>query len=101
MILVVHILKDHFVEFTRISKLQSHFSVLVFTKIVVYLIGEIDHLLIDFDAYEHVVVIEHLGEELSRSHAHLDNGYLVIVLLDVTEHFLEKCDFIQEELAHA
>lgn len=66
-----------------------------------YLIGEIDHLLIDLYAYEHVVVIEHLGEELSCSHAHLDNGYLFIVLLDVGEHFLEKCDFILEELAHA
>lgn len=99
-ILAVDVFSDHFVQFTGIAKLKPNFSVLVFAQVAMNLVCEVDHLLTDFDADEHVVVVDNFREKLSGTHAHLDYGYFVVVFLDVNKYLLEKSHFLLEQFAH-
>ena len=83
MIFVVDVFLDHFVEFASIAKLQSNFTVLVLPQVFVDLESKVDHLLANFDADEHVVVVENFWEKLGGAHAYLDNGHFVVVFLDI------------------
>ena len=99
--LLVNTIQDHVVQLASITLLEFDLTVLVLAEVGVNLKSEVDHLLADLDADEHVVVIEYLGEQLSSAHADLDDGHLVVGLFDLSQHALEELDLVLEQLTHA
>ena len=95
-ILVIDAFQDDIVELACISLLKFDLSILVFSEILVDLESEVNHLLADLHTYEHVVVVEYLSEQFGSAHADLDDGYLVVGLLDISQHALEEFDLILE-----
>lgn len=85
----VNLLKENLVKFDSVSKYKSDFSVFELFKVVVDLVGKVDHLLTDLNSDNHVVVIDDLGLKFSSTHADLNESHLLVILLDIDKSLLE------------
>ena len=96
----INFFQENLVKLDSISKLKSDFAVLQLSKVLMNLVGEVDHLLTDLNTNNHVVVVDNLSLKLSSSHANLDESNFSIILFDFGEGFLEESDLISEKLTH-
>ena len=80
--------------------MKFDFSVFVCSKIVVDLVGEINHLLTDLYTNKHVVVVKNLREEFSSTHTNFNECNFFIVFFNIFEKSLVQLSLFSKKFTH-